>query len=479
MRAAAKYACPVIAIVTFMTPLATAQTLTTLYSFGPPDGVWPLAGLVQGTDGSFYGTTSNGGAQEAGTVFRISRDGELKTLYNFCQDQHCSSGEYPKAALVQAGDGDFYGTASAGGVPYNNVSNGTVFKITPNGQFTLLHTFCSLNGGCPDGALPLAPLVQAGNGDFYGTTSGGGSYDGYTCNGDLGCGTVFKMTPRGVLTTLHEFCVDTSCPDGHTPYDGLLQGSDGVFYGTTLYGGVNNSGTVFEITPDEQLTTVSSFAGCYSTTCANGAGPESGLTEAANGGLYGATTEGGPFGAGIVFKMTAGERTTVAAPAAGAPLSALVEGTDGNLYGSSGDTLIRITPEGAVTTLYTFCTQTGCPDGAVPEGSLIQATDGAFYGATFQGGVNNYGTIFRLSVGLDPFVLTRPTYGEAGTSVEILGTDLAGASSVTFNGKSGAFTVLQPSLIITTVPPGATTGTVRVATPRGTLSSNVTFRVRH
>ena len=154
-------------------------------------------------------------------------------------------------------------------------------------------------------------------------------------------------------------------------------------------------------------------------------------------------------------------------------------GTTSSGGANGGGTVFRITPRGKLTTLYSFCSQGGnqCTDGYRPQAGLAQATNGDFYGTTFDGGANGHGTIFSLSVGLGPFVETQPTSGKVGAAIQILGTDLTGATTVAFNGTSAAFTVVSPNLITTTVPTGATAGTVQVMTPSGTLLSNVPFRV--
>jgi uncharacterized repeat protein (TIGR03803 family) len=173
-----------------------------------------------------------------------------------------------------------------------------------------------------------------------------------------------------------------------------------------------------------------------------------------------------------------------------APATGLIQGIDGNLYGTTalggannGGTIFEITPSGTLTTLYSFGADGGA-DGDQPGAGLVQATNGDLYGTAYYGGTSgaclggSCGTIFRLSVGLGPFVETQTTSGKVGAAVKILGTDLTGATSVSFNGTAAVFTVVSPSLITTTVPASATTGTVEVVTPTGTLSSNVPFRVR-
>jgi len=202
-----------------------AQTFTTLHSFDGPDGELPIQGLVQATDGNLYGTTVGGGVnQRGGTVFQITPvSGTLATLYSFCSQTGCADGKLPYAPLIQAPNGDFYGTTYRGGA--NNL--GTVFKIDATGERTTVYNFCP-QSGCSDGAYPEGTLVQYG-GDFYGTTSGGGA--------NSVSGTVFKITPNGTLTRLYSFCSQTGCIDGTQPGAGLVQGVDGNFYGTTPTGG--------------------------------------------------------------------------------------------------------------------------------------------------------------------------------------------------------------------------------------------------
>jgi uncharacterized repeat protein (TIGR03803 family) len=463
----------------FLLCLATAisspaQTFTTLASFGSyPVGGSPLSPLVQGLDGEYYGTTAAGGGTNCngacGTAFKITAGGTLTALYNFAEPNggapsrlalatsgnfygttyygygtvfkitaggtlttldYFSSGvgpQLPEGGLMQATNGNLYGTTYSGGAH----AKGTVFEITPAGTLTTLYSFCAL-ASCADGVNPVAPLVQASNGNFYGTTQYYGAYG----NG----GTVFEITPVGTVTTLYSFCKQTKCADGQQPAAGLVQAANGNFYGTTFFGGANGKGTVFEITPAGTLTTLHSFDGT------DGSGPQAGLVQATDGNFYGVTTYGGNNSY---------------------PL---------NNCGSSCGTVFEITSGGTLTTLYSFCKEAYCPDGYYPEG-LVQGTDGTFYGTASAGGARNVGTAFSLSTGLGPFVTTLPTSGNIGTPVTILGTSLTGATSVTFNGKAAAFTVISATEITTTVPTGATTGVVKVVRPSGTLSSNVSFRI--
>ena len=240
----------------------------------------------------------------------ITPGGTLTTLHSF--DWY--DGASPTGALVQGNDGNFYGTTYGGGA---EPRDGTVFKITPGGALTTLYSFCA-QANCPDGQQPYAGLVQGTDGNFYGTTLEGGANTGCSL-GSGSCGTVFKITPGGTLTTLYSFCSQHGCTDGGNPYAGLVQGSDGNFYGTTFGRGVNGYGTVFKITPAGALTSLYSF--CSQTNCADGEYPHSGLVQASDGNFYGTTPEGG-----------------------GGPIH-------------QGGTVFKITSSGTLTTLYNFCSQ--------------------------------------------------------------------------------------------------------------------------
>jgi uncharacterized repeat protein (TIGR03803 family) len=476
-----------------------AQTFKSLVRFNGTDGAGPNGPLVQGRDGDFYGTTFSGGNTSAscyagggcGTVFKITAAGELTTLYSFCIQTGCPNASNPVAGLVLATDGNFYGTTIYS--PPN--AGGTVFKITPSGKLTILHTFCQ--GDCTDGFGPRGGLVQGTDGNFYGTASDGGV--GPYCHIRNGCGTIFKITPAGKLTPLYKFCSQTNCIDGRNPQAGLVQGTDGNFYGTAVYGGSSPAcgrqgcGTVFKITPAGKLTTLHSFHntdGRYAT---------AGLMQGTDGNFYGTTTGGGANRAGTVYKITPASKLTTLysfCPQTNcvdgqAPQAGLVQGTDGNFYGATSEggvndnygtsgTVFKMTPAGALTTLYSFCSHANCPDGAVP-GALTQATNGDLYGTAAEGGNGDCfagcGTVFSLAVGLGPFVVTNPNSGKVGAKVVILANNLRGTTGVAFNGTAATFTVVSNTEIKTTVPSCATTGFVTVTTPNKKLKSNVVFRV--
>jgi uncharacterized repeat protein (TIGR03803 family) len=284
--------------------ITPSGTRTTLHSFCAQGcGTRPNT-VIQATDGNFYGTTVYGGAHHTGTVFEMTPGGTLTTLYAFCSQTDCTDGAYPTAGLIQARNGDLYGTTQTGGENCAPYGCGTIFKITPSGSLTTLYSFCS-QSGCADGKGPQAGLVQAVNGDLYGTTLLGGGANDCSFVSDDGCGTIFKITLGGKLTTLYSFCSQANCTDGLSPYAGLIQSADGDFYGTSQWGGANgNGGTIFKITPAGTLTTLYSF--CAQANCTDGENPLAGLVQTTNGVLYGTTYLGGANGDGTVFSLSVG-----------------------------------------------------------------------------------------------------------------------------------------------------------------------------
>jgi uncharacterized repeat protein (TIGR03803 family) len=287
----------VLVVVAGRTFNANAQTETNLHSFAgrPSDGRNPSAGLVQGTDSNFYGTTSDGGSNGDGTVFQISPSGSYTNLYSFAG--HPNDGANPSAGLVQGADSNFYGTTLYGGTNTNcNAGCGTVFQISPSGGYTNLHSFA---GSPNDGSYPQAGLVQGSDSNFYGTTL----YGGTSTNCDAGCGTVFRISPSGSYTNLYSFAGSPN--DGSYPQAGLVQGSDSNFYGTTSGGGTNDNGTVFRISPSGSYTNLYSFAGHPN----DGKNPSAGLVQGTNSNFYGTTLYGGTNGDGAVFELTLGGNT--------------------------------------------------------------------------------------------------------------------------------------------------------------------------
>jgi uncharacterized repeat protein (TIGR03803 family) len=486
----------------FTAALSPAQTFTHLLDFNFTDGSAPASNLLQATDGNLYGYTTEGGLDvcsgSCGTLFKIDDKGKLTTFYEFCRGGKlpCPDGITPNGALIQASDGNFYGTTMQGG-PHNGPNClhgcGTIFRITPKGKLTTLYSFCAL-ANCADGASPEGALLQASNGKLYGETGIGG-------NGvNFGMGTIFEITLQGKLTTIHTFCANyPDCSDGIEPTFGLIQARNGNLYGTTAEGGgvVNGGpglyGTVFELKLDGTLTSLYVFCVTGYPTCPDGEYPVGQLVQAADGTFYGLTNGGGTGHFGTIFNMTpSGQLTTIhtfEGTDGGFP-EGIMQASNGAFYGSTefdgaygyGGTLFLLNSTG-FTTLYNFCSQTNCPDGAGPS-VLTQGTDGIFYGTTEVGGDLNYcfggcGTLFSLNDGLHAFVEANPDFGKAGHKVILLGTNLTGTSGVSFHGTPATFQIVSKSEVITTVPAGATTGKITVTTPRGTLTSNVKFRVPH
>jgi uncharacterized repeat protein (TIGR03803 family) len=405
----------VAAILMMLAAIASpAQTFTSLVSFDVTNGANPYnMSLVQGTDGNLYGTTVSGGTDEAGTVFKVTPAGTLTTLHSFAGTLVSpADGAYPHAGLVLGTNGILYGTTLEGGADDNG---GTVFSITKAGVVTVLHSFCSVGPICSDGSGPEAPLIQAANGTFYGTTSGGGAN---------GAGTVFSMTPAGKLTTLYSFCsvngtvngTATACLDGQFPEAALVQATNGIFYGRTSQGGANGSGTVFSITAGGTLTTLYSFCSVngISVDCLDGDGPGAALVQASDGTFYGTTPAGGAKEVGTVFSITSG---------------------------------------GALTTLYTFCSPEspiGCTDGENPFAGLIQATDGNFYGTTdlagpslssdpqdpcfVFGSFSGCGTIFEISAAATGELITLHSFDGTDGFNYVGGNTLFQATNGTFYG---------------------------------------------
>lgn len=425
---------------TFAALATHAQTLSTLAVFDGTNGNDPLAGVIQATDGNFYGTTNFGGTGAGcaggpgcGTAYAVTTSGALTVIYNFCAQGGCPDGSSPQAALIQASDGNFYGTTLQGGA--NNL--GTVFSLTTGGLLTTLYSFCA-QPNCTDGQSPVAGLLQATDGNFYGTTQSGGAN---------GAGVVFKITPAGAYTDLYDFCAQANCADGSNPAAGLIQGRDGNFYGTTSAGGgANDDGVIFKITPTGTYTNLYDF--CFLANCADGSAPQGSLLQASDGNFYGTTEFGGVNNFGVIFRLTpTGTYSTLYTfctqancPDSFGPLGNLIQASDGNLYGlASGlsvglpagfcsglscGSIFRISLSGTFTTLYSFCALANCADGSTPEGSLIQTADGKFYSATSIGGAPpgspciSCGTVFSF---VAPLPAGTPSPGSVNFGNQTMG----------------------------------------------------------
>jgi uncharacterized repeat protein (TIGR03803 family) len=438
----------------------------------------------------------------------------FSVVYNFGSASGDPTNPSFSGIVARGRDGNLYTTAPQGG----SMGDGAVIKIS--GTLNVLYSFDGIHGSDPEGGLTLAT-----DGNFYGTTCSGGT---------SGSGTVFKITPSGSLTVLHNF---TGGGDGQCPYAPPIQGTDGNFYGTT-YGGGAGYGVVYKMTSSGALTPL------YKFDLTHGLQPFAPLVQGTDGNFYGTTASGGNNGsdAGVIFRITPAGKLTVlynfdGGTHGGLPFGPLVQGSDGNFYGttlsSTGPTgvVFKITPAGTLTVLHTM---NGTTDGEFPYAGLVQATDGNFYGVNSGGGSPGAGTIFKisskgsysvlynfdgttgstpdvtpfqhtngvvygdtrsggagnvtctagtcgvfysLSASLPPFVSLLPYSGKVGKTIEILGQGFTSTTTVSFNGTAATPTVKSGAYLMAVVPNGATTGFVRVTTSSGTLTSNKKFRV--
>jgi MYXO-CTERM domain-containing protein len=365
---------------------AGAATLTTLASFGGPDGANPNGGLARDAQGNLYGTTSAGGAGAQGTVFELAAGSPTITaLASFAGAQGV-----PNGGLARDAQGNLYGTAQFAGARFQD---GGVFALAAGSTtITTLALFTGANGANPQSG----PVLDA-QGNLYGTTFAGGS---------KGVGTVFELPSGGsAITTLATF----NGPDGALPVGGLVRDAQGNLYGTTSGGGPTfvsptspGPGTVFELAAGSgAVTTLATFNG------ANGASPQAGVVRDAQGNLYGTTNLGGANNLGTVFEVVAGSgAVTTLASFAGAnganPLGGLVLDAQGNLYGTTssggannlGTIFEVVAGSGTITTLASF----DGANGSRPVGDLLLDAQGNLYGVTRNGGASNRGTIFVLSV---------------------------------------------------------------------------------
>jgi uncharacterized repeat protein (TIGR01451 family) len=426
--------------------VTTNGTLTTLYSFSVltnginPDGAQPQASLTLGPDGNFYGTAYGGGTTGFGTVFKVSTNGTFSTVASFIGD----TGVNPESTLTPGPDGSLYGTAKFGGIG----GRGTLFKLTTSGALTMLVNFDSAN----DGANPQAGLIVGPGGNFYGTAVGGGTnrLDLGGNNFDvLSDGTVFELTTNGILTALTDF----NGTNGANPYGGLAVGTDDNLYGTTAYGGISNDGTIFQIMTNGTLTTLTNFNGL------NGANPGASMTLGPDGNFYGTCEAGGTNGNGTVFQVTTNGALTTLVYFNGTnganPNAGLTLGPDGSFYGTAyggnfghRGTVFKLTTSGTLTTLVNFA-QT---NGSGPLGGLALGPDGNFYGTTSQGGVGGAGTVFKMAANGTLTTLANFNFNDANGDAPFAALTLQTNGNfihfygTTYNGGGGGGTVFQLNL---------------------------------
>jgi uncharacterized repeat protein (TIGR03803 family) len=422
---------------------------------------------AQGRDGRLYGTGSECAGSGNGYFLRFDPSTQdVVVLHGFNGGNEGLDGGAPVGGVTLGSDNNFYGTTAAGGssngVFYNE---GVLYKVTMNGTYTVLHTFT----GKTDGGSPYGPPIEATDGNLYGTTSYGSA-----TGSDTLISTIYRFTQDGVFNTIYTFNPSTTGNNAAA----LIQGSDGKLYVTAEEGGAQNGGAAVKIALYGGLLDTYTFGGSLATPFPN-------LIQASDGNYYG-TVDTGSFGKGGLFELTPAFEATLLYSFGGTPGDGtnpdadLVQGTDGNLYGSThpgsgnvqSSTLYQWSFSGGYRQLYVF------PVGEIETYGLMQHTNGLFYGVMREGGTYNDGYIFSLDMGLGPFVaLVRP-HGKVGSNAQILGQGLTGTSSVTFNGIAAtSFTVVSDTYMTAVVPSGATTGPIAVTTPTGTLTSNQNFTV--
>jgi uncharacterized repeat protein (TIGR03803 family) len=444
-----------LAVVIFWVALSTAQTVKEVVVFtGDNELGTPGDILAEGRNAEIYGTCPNVNDTD-GSIFSLTPSGNITNLYTF----NFTTGAAPSAGLSLATDGNFYGTASGGGTG----RYGTLFRISPQGTYTVLHNFL----GGSDGAGPEAAPIEASDGNFYGTTSGASG---------IFFSTVYKYTRSGTYATIYQF--DNA--QGESIGAPLVQGSDGNLYGTANQGGAAKNGSIYKLSTSGTLLYLYSFPGGK-----YGEFP-SGLIQASDGNFYGTTSYGGTTGRyGTVFKMDQLGEVSILYKFKGSsdgsrPTAGVMQATDGNLYGTTSargangyGSIFQLSLTGKFKLLYSFPAAIG----QNPSG-LVQHTNGLFYGSLQLGSTYGYGTIYSLDMGLGPFITFVRSIGKVGQTVEILGHALEGTTEVTFNGvPASSFTVVSETYMTAVVPSGATTGPMVVTTQSGALTSNKAFRI--
>jgi uncharacterized repeat protein (TIGR03803 family) len=446
---------------------APAQTVSTIYQFNNGSNPnYPAGVMAQGRDGNFYGVTLSGNGCCQGVIYKISSGGALTSLYSMAQSDGTTC-----SGLTLGTDGNFYGTCHNGGAN----DYGTLFKATSAGVLTVLHNF-AVQGSTSDGCEPLAPPIQASNGDFYGTTSfcGANNY-----------GTVYKLTLAGAYSLLYSFQGppnDTLLPLGLIEADGDLWGVGN--------GWIISGGGIFKITLAGKESLVYTFEANSDGEYTDGESPSANLIQGSNGDFYGTTEQGGTANEGTIFQLTAAGKETVLYSfpnqTDGAyPTLPLTQGPNGVLFGAATDCagggcsqagLFEITTKSAYKNVYLY--PLVCSNCGQPEAPLLLSTNGTFYSTTEQGGIG-VGSFYSLTNNYKPFIsLVNVTSGAEGAQVGILGQGFSAKSVVEFGGTKATTTKLAgATYILATVPTGALTGDVTVTTGSTVLSTAAMYKI--
>jgi uncharacterized repeat protein (TIGR03803 family) len=451
---------------------AQAQTVTTLYSFSSNNNtqpVFPYGTMAQGRDGAYYGISQSGNGCCQGWFYKITSTGVLTPLHAMAQSEgtNCSG-------LTLGTDGNFYGTCTAGGLVNGN-PGGTLFRVTPSGTVTVLHNFVEV-GTTTDGCSPYSPPIQGTDGNFYGFTISCGANN---------AGLAYKLTLAGKYTQIYSFKGGPG--DAQYPYGSPIEAGDGNLWGMSNQGGeVGSNGAVFRMSLGGKETLIYSFKGG-----SDGSNPYDSLIQGTDGNFYGTTLGNGGSFIGTVFKVTAKGVNTVLYSfpnqTDGAfPRQPLTQGPDGLLYGIATDCagggcsqagLFDITTKGAYNNLYLY--PIGQPNSLQPSAPLLLSTNGTLYSTTMQGGAKDNGSFYSLSTTYAPFIsLVNVRSGVVGAQVGILGQGFSSSSVVKFGGTAVTTKQLTgTTFILATVPSGALTGKVTVTTGSTTLSTMAIYKV--
>lgn len=413
--------------------ITTSGSFSVLRHFNKTaDGGQSYSSLVEGRDGNLYGLTYYGGTYGYGTLFKITKAGVFTVLRHL---NGTTDGGYPQGDIIQGSDGNIYGSCYSGG----SKGNGTIFKMTTGGVYTVLRNLAAST----DGGNPYGVLYQNSDGVLYGLNRTGGAYTS---------GTAFKITTVGAFTLLHSFSPAT---EGGTPNGGFVKGNDGNFYAMLNTGGQYGFGTAFRMTSAGTVTVLVPFNGAK-----NGNTPMESLLKAKDSAYYGTTSVGGTYGHGTIFKICAGVTTTLysfnRSVSGGVPLGSLIQAADGNFYGTTSEggisgygTIFRITPTGSFAVIKHL---NGSTDGGYPRGSLVQGKDSLLYGMNYGGGASSGGTIFKVSLTGTYTVLRSLAYATDGTNPEgnlVQGADGNFYGMTSYNARifkissAGVFTVIR------------------------------------
>ena len=448
---------------------AHAQTPTVLHSFqtGNSDACEPEDNIVQGRDGNMYGLGVTCGGNDTGAIYKISTTGTESVVFSFPSTwSSCFSG------LTLGSDGNFYGTCFT-----TPTGNGSIFQVTPAGAFSDKYDFTGVNGDTE----PVYGPIQASDGNFYGTT---GYYP-------FSCGNIYQLTAAGVYKNLHTF-TGSDCG----PASSLIQASDGNLYGTLFRCALPSSqGCVYKIS------TAGVFKEIYGFSTSEGYAPCTGVIQGKDGKLYGATNQGATNNSGSIYKITTAgvytdlhdfNNTTDASCGdnVGRTTVNLLQVTDGNFYGvnsingpNGAGSIYKLTSADAFTAF--LFPNSPAIDGDAPLSTLIQNTNGLVYGTTAAGGPTScspcQGVFFSVSTSDAPFINLEPTQKTelVGAQVGVFGQGFSSASVVKFGGVASTSVTLSGTTYLTAkVPVGAHTGAVTVTTGTTTLTSPQTFKVK-